>query len=91
MQQATNLDALLRPTQSTRNPQMIVRLNRSIVNTRCARAVLDHIRGRILSTTFTDFVVEHHIAEDSIAFALNPDAMNRAGRHGGGGIPFFFF
>lgn len=81
MQQATNLDALLRPTQSTRNPQMIIRLNRDVMDTRNARIVLDHVRGRILSTTFTNFVVGHRIAEDGIAFAMNPEAMDRMRRY----------
>lgn len=78
MQQATNLDTLLHPSQSTRRPQMIVRLDRDAVDTASARAVLDHLRGRVVAAAFSDFVVGHAVTDDGgLRFALCPDTMAR--------------
>jgi hypothetical protein len=69
-QASSNLDTLLHPQQSTRRPQMIIHpdnngmfpivpcihLNREVVDTTDARAVMDHVRGRILATTVAAFV-----------------------------------
>lgn len=78
MQQATNLDTLLHPTQSTRRPQMIVRLDAAAIDIKSARAVLDHLRGRLVAATFADFVREHAVTDDGgLRFELSPDAMDR--------------
>lgn len=55
-QASSNLDTLLHPQQSTRRPQMIIRLAADALDTSDARTVLDHVRGRILATTVKTFV-----------------------------------
>lgn len=59
IQQANgSLDALLHPQQSTRRPQMIVHLDPACVDVHDARAVIEHVRGRLLTTTLGTFVRE---------------------------------
>lgn len=55
---------------------MIVRLDRAIIDTACARTVLDHLRGRVVAATFADFVTRHSVtATGGLSFVMNPDAM----------------
>jgi hypothetical protein len=75
IQQATNLETLLHPVQSTRHPQMVIHLNPAVVDTSDARRVLDHVRGRVIASTFADFVDGHRIVDGALTFALRPDAM----------------
>lgn len=56
-QASSNLDTLLHPQLSSRRPQMIVRLDRSRVNTASATDVLNHLRGRLIATTVGTFLV----------------------------------
>ena len=48
-QNSSNLDILLHPQQSTRRPQMVVRLDPQRVITQSARRVMEHIRGRLIA------------------------------------------
>jgi hypothetical protein len=55
-QASSNLDTLLHPLQSTRRAQMIVHLCPRAVDVQSARAVLEHVRGRLIATTLGTFV-----------------------------------
>ena len=53
---SSNLDTLLHPQQSTRRPQMVIRLDGRRVNNKCARSVIEHVRGRVVCTNIATFV-----------------------------------
>ena len=57
IQQASNLENLLHPQQSTKRAQMLIHLDAHRVDIHSAQAVLNHIRGKILHTTLNAFVV----------------------------------
>lgn len=50
LQQASNLENLLHPSQSRRNPQMVVYLDSRAVNTSDCVAVMSHVRGTLECT-----------------------------------------
>ena len=55
-QSSSNLDTLLHPQQSTRRPQMVVRLHGRKMNPDSAREVIEHVRGKIIATTMGSFL-----------------------------------
>jgi hypothetical protein len=57
IQQASNLENLLHPQQSTKRAQMLIHLDPNRVDIHSVYAVLDHVRGKILHTTLNEFLV----------------------------------
>jgi hypothetical protein len=57
IQEASNLENLLHPQQSTKRSHMLIHLDGERVDIHSAQAVLNHIRGKILHTTLNGFIV----------------------------------